>query len=202
MGSEIYGRRALWNGFRTPALIRFVPGEEFYLSNTHGGPRMYINLEVRRGAAQRSARSALRSAAPCGGRTCRPHPAPSSHPNLPSLAPSLLQDYISHQTGKPNTEFLEVMKLFRNRWVRWREGGGSRRLGGGIGHVLGEAGAVLRCCSSSAQRSVRGHTKLQHDSRKQHCSQAPSCALRLRRCQARWHWGKAGRWPCPAGCAC
>ncbi len=40
LGAEIYGPKALWNGFRTPGLIRFVPGEEFYLSNTHGGPRM------------------------------------------------------------------------------------------------------------------------------------------------------------------
>ncbi len=45
VGSEIYGPAALWSGFRTPALVRFVSGEDFYLSNTHGGPRMYVNME-------------------------------------------------------------------------------------------------------------------------------------------------------------
>lgn len=45
IGSEIYGRKDLWKGFVTPMLIRFVAEEAAYLSNTHGGPRVYINLE-------------------------------------------------------------------------------------------------------------------------------------------------------------
>ncbi|RMZ54692.1 hypothetical protein APUTEX25_003070 [Auxenochlorella protothecoides] len=45
VGAEIYGPAKLYEGFRTPGLIRFVNGEEFYLSPTHGGPRMYINIE-------------------------------------------------------------------------------------------------------------------------------------------------------------
>eukprot|EP00210_Caulerpa_lentillifera_P006113 g5840.t1 len=45
VGEEIYGDAELWEGFRTPALIRFVSEEDAYLSNTHGGPRMFINLE-------------------------------------------------------------------------------------------------------------------------------------------------------------
>jgi len=32
-------------GFRVPALIRFVNDETPYLSNTNGGPRMFVNLE-------------------------------------------------------------------------------------------------------------------------------------------------------------
>lgn len=43
---EVYGSRALWRGFRTPPLIRFVSHEDAYLSLTHDGPAMYINLEV------------------------------------------------------------------------------------------------------------------------------------------------------------
>ena len=35
----------LWQGFRVPALIRFVNEESAYLSLTSGGPRMYINME-------------------------------------------------------------------------------------------------------------------------------------------------------------
>ncbi|KDD76265.1 hypothetical protein H632_c292p1 [Helicosporidium sp. ATCC 50920] len=42
---RIYGRQRLSEGFRNLGLVRFVSGEEFYLSNTHGGPRMYINIE-------------------------------------------------------------------------------------------------------------------------------------------------------------
>jgi hypothetical protein len=45
VGSEVYGPSSLWEGFRTPALIRFVTGEDFYISNTQGGPRMYVNIE-------------------------------------------------------------------------------------------------------------------------------------------------------------
>ena len=45
VGSEIYGDEDLWEGFVTPMLIRFVAEEDAYLSNTHGGPRVYVNLE-------------------------------------------------------------------------------------------------------------------------------------------------------------
>ncbi|GMH44322.1 hypothetical protein BSKO_12256 [Bryopsis sp. KO-2023] len=45
MGDEIYGRDALWDGFRTPVLVRFVSEEDAYLSNTNGGPRVYFNME-------------------------------------------------------------------------------------------------------------------------------------------------------------
>lgn len=44
VGREIYGRRRLDEGFRNPALIRFVNGEDPYLSGNHGGPRMWINF--------------------------------------------------------------------------------------------------------------------------------------------------------------
>lgn len=41
---------ALWKsglgeGFRVPALLRFVNGEDPYLAMSNGGPRMYINME-------------------------------------------------------------------------------------------------------------------------------------------------------------
>jgi FAD/FMN-containing dehydrogenase len=42
---EIYGPKNLYAGFRTPALIRFIPGEEFYLSPSNGYPVMYVNIE-------------------------------------------------------------------------------------------------------------------------------------------------------------
>ena len=45
VGAEMYGPAALWEGFRTPALIRFISGQDYYISNTHGGPRMYVNIE-------------------------------------------------------------------------------------------------------------------------------------------------------------
>jgi FAD/FMN-containing dehydrogenase len=45
VGAEIYGPQELWRGFRTQCLTRFISGEEFYISNTNGGPRMYINME-------------------------------------------------------------------------------------------------------------------------------------------------------------
>lgn len=45
VGDEVYGPAELWRGFRTPTLIRFVSGEPFYLSNTQGGPRLYVNME-------------------------------------------------------------------------------------------------------------------------------------------------------------
>ena len=45
VGNEMYGPAALWEGFRTPGLIRFVTAQDFYLSNTNGGPRMYVNIE-------------------------------------------------------------------------------------------------------------------------------------------------------------
>jgi hypothetical protein len=43
--AAVYGADKLWQGFRTPALVRFISGEDFYLSPTHGGPRMYVNME-------------------------------------------------------------------------------------------------------------------------------------------------------------
>jgi hypothetical protein len=42
---EVYGPENLWDGFRSPTLLRFTTGEDAYLSNTHGGPRMWANLE-------------------------------------------------------------------------------------------------------------------------------------------------------------
>ena len=43
----IYGDKKLYEGFRTPGLVRFTSGESFYLSNAQGhlGPHMWINLE-------------------------------------------------------------------------------------------------------------------------------------------------------------
>ena len=35
----------LGDGFRVPALIRFIGSEEGYLSNAQGGPRMFVNME-------------------------------------------------------------------------------------------------------------------------------------------------------------
>lgn len=37
----LYGPENNWEGFRTPALVRFVSGEPFYLSPSNGGPVMY-----------------------------------------------------------------------------------------------------------------------------------------------------------------
>ena len=37
--------KSLGDGFRVPALIRFIGNEQAYLSNAHGGPRMFVNLE-------------------------------------------------------------------------------------------------------------------------------------------------------------
>ncbi|QDZ18639.1 putative D-arabinono-1,4-lactone oxidase [Chloropicon primus] len=45
LGHLMYGPYALWTGTRTPFLTRFVKGEDAYLSNNHGGPRMHMNLE-------------------------------------------------------------------------------------------------------------------------------------------------------------
>jgi hypothetical protein len=45
LDSVMYGPSQAWKGFRTPALIRFVDGEDFYLSPSNGGPRMYVNIE-------------------------------------------------------------------------------------------------------------------------------------------------------------
>jgi hypothetical protein len=42
---KLYGAADLAQGFRSPPLVRFVAGEQAYLSPTSGGPRMYINLE-------------------------------------------------------------------------------------------------------------------------------------------------------------
>ena len=35
----------LGDGFRVPALIRFIGDEQPYLANAHGGPRMFVNME-------------------------------------------------------------------------------------------------------------------------------------------------------------
>ena len=45
--NRIYGEDKLFEGFRTPGLVRFTSGESFYLSNAQGnlGPHMWINLE-------------------------------------------------------------------------------------------------------------------------------------------------------------
>ena len=43
--SQSINDNQLWQGFRVPALIRFVNEESAYLSVTSGGPRMYINME-------------------------------------------------------------------------------------------------------------------------------------------------------------
>lgn len=45
IGEKMYGADELWEGFRTPILIRFVGEEDAYLSNTNGGPRAYFNME-------------------------------------------------------------------------------------------------------------------------------------------------------------
>lgn len=45
VGAEIYGPDSLWEGFRTPGLVRFVTGEDFYLSPSNGGPVMYGALD-------------------------------------------------------------------------------------------------------------------------------------------------------------
>jgi FAD/FMN-containing dehydrogenase len=45
VGSRIYGPDALYRGFRTPGLIRFVSQEDGYLSLSGSGPVMYVNLE-------------------------------------------------------------------------------------------------------------------------------------------------------------
>lgn len=45
LNDAVYGPEKLWEGFRTPGLIRFVAGEDFYLSYTNGGARMFINIE-------------------------------------------------------------------------------------------------------------------------------------------------------------
>ena len=51
---------SLRDGFWTSALVRFVAEDDAYLSHTHGGPALLINLEVRR---------AHRPCAPGPGRT-------------------------------------------------------------------------------------------------------------------------------------
>lgn len=45
IATAVYSNDELWQGFRNIGLIRFMPGEKFYLSPTNGGPRMYVNLE-------------------------------------------------------------------------------------------------------------------------------------------------------------
>ncbi|EFN59179.1 hypothetical protein CHLNCDRAFT_138071 [Chlorella variabilis] len=45
VGKEVYGDAKLWDGARTPFLVRFVTEEDFYLSPTTDGPAMYVNME-------------------------------------------------------------------------------------------------------------------------------------------------------------
>ena len=40
IGNEVYGPAELWRGFVTPNNIRFISGEEFYISPANGGPVM------------------------------------------------------------------------------------------------------------------------------------------------------------------
>ena len=46
LGDAIYGPEKLYEGFRTANNIRFISGEDFYLSPANGGPVMYINFEA------------------------------------------------------------------------------------------------------------------------------------------------------------
>lgn len=82
---EIYGPKALWQGFRTPPLIRFVSNEDAYLALTHDGPRMFINLEdyvTHNGAAPNTPFFAVVSLLMVGAAS-RPH-AHSGTPTTPS----------------------------------------------------------------------------------------------------------------------
>lgn len=46
LSAALYNDSApLWQGFRTPLFVRFVSEEDFYISTTAGGPRMFLNLE-------------------------------------------------------------------------------------------------------------------------------------------------------------
>jgi FAD/FMN-containing dehydrogenase len=45
VGAELYGPETLWDGYRTPNLVRFTSGEEYYLSNSRDEPHMWINME-------------------------------------------------------------------------------------------------------------------------------------------------------------
>ncbi|KAI8470601.1 MAG: POT family-domain-containing protein [Monoraphidium minutum] len=75
VAAEVYGPHQLFQGFRTPALFRFVAGEESYLSPSAGGPALYINLEDhvsyatgRPNAAFQEVVSLLRTHKACRGR--------------------------------------------------------------------------------------------------------------------------------------
>ena len=45
VGEAVYGPDRLYSGSRTPFLTRFVKEEDGYLSYTHGGPRVFVNME-------------------------------------------------------------------------------------------------------------------------------------------------------------
>lgn len=45
IGDAMYGPGELWKGFRTLNNIRFISGEDFYISPANGGPTMYVNFE-------------------------------------------------------------------------------------------------------------------------------------------------------------
>ena len=124
VGAEIYGPRPLWDGFRTPALLRFITGEEFYLSYTHGGPRMFVNIEdyITLSSGERAGGGSRRCAGgpgwwqpPAGVRV-----AGGQNPSLPSGRPSRtpcmpLPIPLRALPGRPNTKVLDVLKLFRDR---------------------------------------------------------------------------------------
>jgi hypothetical protein len=45
LSAKLYGPESRWRGFRAPGLLRFVKGENGFLSPTNGGTRAYINIE-------------------------------------------------------------------------------------------------------------------------------------------------------------
>lgn len=42
LGDAVYGPEELWRGFRTANNIRFISGEDFYISPANGGPVMWV----------------------------------------------------------------------------------------------------------------------------------------------------------------
>lgn len=128
VGREVYGDAKLWEGARTPFLVRFVTGEDLYLSPATDGPVMYINhCTLRQGrvcASRAAARHApareLRRAPPAAlPQTCCT--ACSSH--------TAAEDYVSRSTGKVNDQFQRITQLFRQRCgarLHWGKEGWTR----------------------------------------------------------------------------